>query len=140
MTGLGSLLTPCRQVLILDSCPGGMENTKPPTKKRKLSLSLRQPLKDRNSSRFASPTKRCDLEKAAEGVVLAITRNSTNFAVRTFLSWVEERNKSELEQTIEADILSSNDAERVSFVMHLLVMEVWKADGESIPRLQFATC
>ena len=98
----------------------------PPAKK---SLSLKKPLKDSNSSRSASPTKSDQFDKAAEGVVPANTRNSTNWAVRTFLLCIEERKKRETQEKIEPDILSCNNADRVSFVMRLFVLEVRKADG-----------
>lgn len=92
----------------------------PAAKRRKLNLALKKPLKDCNSTcRFGSPTKTDSLEKAAEGVVPANTRNSTNWPVRTFLSWVEERNKRDTIHKIEPDLLSCNSAERVSYVMRL---------------------
>ena len=109
----------------------------PPAKTRKVSLSLKKPLKDSNSSRFASPTKSDQFDKAAEGVVPANTRNSTKWAVRTFLLWIEERKKRETQEKIEPDILSCNNADRVSFVMR---WRIGKLTEESTPRLQFATC
>ena len=127
-------------VLFLPAFLVSMENKEadsncivPPAKKRKVSLSLRKPLEESNSSRFASPTKSDQLHRAAEGVVPTNTRNSTNWAVRTFLLWVEERNKRETQRKIEQDILSCNSADRVSFVMRLFVMEVRKADGGKYP-------
>ena len=114
-----------------------MENeqdcTVPAAKKRKISLSLKKPLKDNNTSRFASPTKADHFDRAAEGVIPTNTQNSTNWAVRTFQSWVKERNEREVEYKIEPGIFSCNDPERVSFVMLLFVLEVRKADGGKYP-------
>ena len=85
----------------------------PPQKKRRLSLSRKKPLKEVNISRFGSPTKHEDFQKAAEGVVPTNTRHSTKWTVSTFVSWVEERNKRVPEQ-IDCDILCCNDPERLS--------------------------
>ena len=105
----------------------------PPAKTtRRLSLSLKKPLEESNH-RFASPTKPDRISAAAEGVVPANTRNSTNWALRMFLSWAEERNKRDQERKIESDILSCGVADRVSFVMRLFVLEVRKADGGKYP-------
>ena len=111
---------------------GNAEDHNPPIKKRRLSLSRKKPLTEVNSSRFASPTKPDVVEKAAEGVVPENTRQNTRWAVSTFLSWVEERNQRISEQ-IEPDILSSNDAERLSYVLRLFVIEARKVDGKKYP-------
>ena len=98
-------------------------------KKSKEKLSA--PLKDTNSRRFPSPTKPDQLEKAAEGVIRYMnTRNSTNWAVRTFLTWAERRNKREDGEKIPSDVLSCQDPGIVSFVMRAFVLEVRRADGE----------
>ena len=101
----------------------------PPNKKRRLSLSRNKPLREVNASRFASPTKPDEFKRAAEGVVPNNTRQNTKWAVSTFLSWVEERNKRVPDQ-IDCDVLSSNNAERLSYVLRLFVIEARKMDGE----------
>jgi len=111
------------------------ETTKPPSKKRKLSLSRKKPLQEvLNTTRFASPTKLEAVRKAAEGVVPDNTRQNTKWVVSTFLSWVKERNKQvDVEEQIEHDVLSCDDAERVSKVLQLFIMEARRMDGERYP-------
>ena len=104
----------------------------PPNKKRRLSLSCNKPLREVNASRFASPTKPDEFKRAAEGVVPNNTRQNTKWAVSTFLSWVEERNKRVPDQ-IDCDVLSSNNAERLSYVLRLFVIEARKMDCEKYP-------
>ena len=101
----------------------------PPQKKRRLSLSCKKPLKEVNISRFGSPTKHEDFQKAAEGVVPTNTKHSTKWAVSTFVSWVVERNKRVPEQ-IDCDILCCIDPERLFNQLRLFVLEVRKMDGE----------
>ena len=52
--------------------------------------------------------------------------------MRTFLAWIEEHNKRVVEQIV-CDILSSNDAESLSYVLRLFVMEARKVDVEKYP-------
>ena len=60
----------------------------PPQKKRRLSLSRKKPLKEVNISRFGSPTKHEDFQKAAEGVVPTNTRPvRSGLSVPLFLGW-----------------------------------------------------
>uniref|UniRef100_A0A1X7U8S4 Uncharacterized protein n=1 Tax=Amphimedon queenslandica TaxID=400682 RepID=A0A1X7U8S4_AMPQE len=88
----------------------------PPQKKRRVSLRIarigsptKQLAQDREekedelpqkkrrvsprTTRFGSPTKQQAFEKAAEGVVPDNTRQNTKWALHTFTSWLEERNK-----------------------------------------------
>ena len=85
-----------------------------------------------NCSHFGSPTKPDVSMKAAEGVVPMNTKRTTDWAVRVFASWIEECNQC-VEEQIEADILTSNDPERVSYVLQLFVLEARKADSEKYP-------
>ena len=103
-------------------------------KKRRVSLSLKKRKEEKEASRFASPTKRERLEEAALGVVPSNTKHSTDWAVKTFLSWVTERNIRCPDELIEEDILSCcSDAERASYVLRLFVLEVRKQNGEHYP-------
>ena len=102
--------------------------------RRRLSLSLKKPPKQ--DKRFASPIKHELLEKAAEGVVPKNTRHSTTWSVKTFLSWVAERNERVENDKIEDDILFSTDCKRLSYhsyVLRLFVLEARKSNGESYP-------
>ena len=71
------------------------QSNEPPQKKAKLSLKLkrkREPLQEvRNYSRFASPIKDSNYNEVAKGIVSANTKKSTDWAVRVFESWVNER-------------------------------------------------
>ena len=93
-------------------------------KKRRVSLSSKKRKEEKEASRFASPTKRERLEEAALGVVPSNTKHSTDWAVKTFLSWVTERNIRCPDELIEEDILSCcSDAERASYyVLRLLLI------------------
>ena len=82
---------------------------------------------------MASPTKREEVEEAALGAILRNTKHSTDWAVKTFLSWVTERNIRCPDDLIE-DILSCcSDAEHASYVLCLFVLEVRKQNGEHYP-------
>lgn len=108
-----------------------------PQKKTRKSLSFKKSkeklsalLKDTNSRWLLSPTKPDQLEKAAEGVIPMNTRNSTNWAVQTFPTWAEQRNKREDGEKIPLDVLSCQDPGIMSFVMRAFVLEVRRANSE----------
>ncbi len=75
------------------------EKDVPPRKKRRISLSLK-------NNRFGSPTKQKELEKASEGVVPENTKCNTHWALKTFLSWVNERNTrvSKVEEAVDPEV------------------------------------
>ena len=112
------------------------DSADPPNKRTRLSLSLkkkREPLKEVN--RFTSPTKQKQFEKAAEGVVPVNTRCSTNWAIRTFTTWVQERNTRLPEDPVPLadDLLKCDDVETVCKYMRLFVLEARRTDGAPYP-------
>ena len=119
-------------------CTGeGVENEDtPPSKRKCLSLSRnklksRMPLKKTNT-RFASPTKKEAFDAAAESVVPANT-HSTNWAVKTFTAWMQQRNERLPENPVPHDILESKEAIEVCKYMRLFVLETRRADGAPYP-------
>ena len=101
------------------------------SKKPRLSLSLKRP--SRPDARFASPTKPELVEQAAEGVVPTNTKHSTKWAVKTFMSWLKQRNERVPDDQIESSILSCRDHSRLCYVLRLFVLEVRKSNGECYP-------
>ena len=65
---------------------------------KRVSLFLKKPLKEKNASSIASPTRPDKFEKAAEGDIPENTRHSTNWAMRTFMSWSEQCNQNVVEK------------------------------------------
>ena len=108
----------------------GMEKEQldgPPSKTRRLSLSLKRPLREANCSPL--PTHPDLVEKASKGVIPYSTLQNTNWAVGTLLSWVKQRNHLVSEQ-FEPDILSCRDAECLLYVLRLSMMEARKVDNK----------
>ena len=98
----------------------------------RVSLSLKKS-KEKEASQFASPKKRERLEEAVLGVVPSNTKHSTDWAVKTFLSWVTERNIRCPDELIEDFLSCCSDAKRASYVLCLFVFEVRKQNGEHYP-------
>jgi hypothetical protein len=72
------------------------------------------------------------LEKASKGVVTDNTKQSTRWALNTFLTWIIERNKRWPDLRIEIDVfivLSCTDPEHVCYVLLLFVIEEHKVNG-----------
>ena len=82
----------------------------PSKEKEIVAFTEKKTSKEGNCSHFASPTKLYAFTKAAEGVV------PVNQAMRAFLSWIEEHNQ-HVGKQIETNILSSDDPERLSYVL-----------------------
>ena len=115
----------------------------PPTKRSRLCLSLRKRGREPEDHPSRSGGANSVYEKAAEGVIPANTRASTNWCVRTFQTWLEQRNSrtaDSLESNIPPDILQSHDVDAVCKVMRYFVLEVRRIDGERYPRRQFDRC
>ena len=72
----------------------------PPKKKLKFSL--------KSKSRFASPTDKEKFSEAAKGVVPENTKKNNSWAEKTFLVWIEERNKAVPEDPVPIDLLSGH--------------------------------
>ena len=69
-------------------------------------------------------------------VVPANTKASTNWCVRTFNSWLEQRNHQTADNpgsAIPADIIQTHDVDAVSRAMYLFVLEARKADRQCYP-------
>ena len=82
-----------------------------PQKKARLSLKLkkRQPLKEiENSSRFRSPVKESEYSEAAKGVIPTNTKKSTNWAVRVFESWSNERSVRRISYSVMIKLLCAS--------------------------------
>ena len=72
-------------------------------------------------------------EKAAEGVIPANTKSSTNWDVRTFKALVEERNLKASDDPVPLDLLEKPDADKLCMYMRLFVLEARKEDGQPYP-------
>ncbi|XP_011408773.1 PREDICTED: uncharacterized protein KIAA1958-like [Amphimedon queenslandica] len=93
----------------------------------------RESKRAKNEKRFPSPIKSEALQKATEGVVPNNTKQSTRWALNTFLTWARERNKRCPDEEIDETIFCCPDAERVSHVLCLFTLEARKVDGERYP-------
>jgi len=110
----------------------------PPTKKRKMCLSLKRrnataPLKvvSNGRKRFLSSVKEKELIEAGKGVVPRNTRQNTDWATRVFRLWMEQRNgKVPPEEAIPSNILESFDHEVLCKYMRCFVLEVRREDSE----------
>ena len=97
----------------------------PPKKKLKLSL--------KSKSRFASPTDKEKFSEAAKGVVPENTKKNNSWAEKTFLAWVEERNKAVPEDPVPIDLLSCHKPTVVCKYLRYFVLEVRSSTGEKYP-------
>ena len=78
-----------------------------PPKRKKMRLSLRKSAEDRFRKRVTAE----ELSESAKGVVPINTRNFTEWALRNFRPWRENRNKSVLEDHVPEDLFRNTDAE-----------------------------
>ena len=130
----GTDSTHCTLVLHSGSMENKRDGQQPAIKKKRLSLSRKQPLQELNTTRFGSPTKSDTYLSAAEGVIPDNTRLNTKWAISTFLSWIKERNdRVDASEQLDTAILSSKDTDEISRVLRLFVLEVRKVDGERYP-------
>ena len=111
-----------------------MASSEPPQKKQKLSLKLqkREPLKEVNN-RFSSPVKEDVFEEAAKGVIPSNTKKSNLWALRTFESWMKQRNVRMPGDPVPSSILQCHDKSAVCKFMRYFVLEVRREDGSQYP-------
>ena len=141
------------ELLAATSSRDAEDTTENPPKHKKLSLQRstkrftnvatfdqRQvPLKDstnqssRGASRFAEPISSPEREKAARGVIPANTESNTQWAVRTFNAWAQNRSFINPTEAVPVDLLESQDPEVICKWFCRFVMETRKNDGSPYP-------
>ena len=86
-----------------------------------------------NSSRFGSPAKNSDYNKAAKGVVPANIKKSSDRAVKVFESWVNKCDVKKPEDPIPENILECHDCGFLCKYMRYFVLELRKEDWTPYP-------
>ena len=110
------------------------ENCDPtPVKKMRLSSSSCPTPKKVQRQRFEHVTASPELASSSKGFVSRNTEANTQWAVRTFKSWMEWRSTEKPQDPVPEEILSSEDAQVLNKIMALSVIEVRKLDGSKYP-------
>ena len=108
------------------------ENQDPtPTKRIKLSSPSHQNTKE--SKRFEKLAGSPELASSSKGYVPCNTEANTEWAVKTFKSWMEWRNTAKPEDPVPEAILCTDDAQALNKWLSLFVLEARKLDGQKYP-------
>ena len=95
----------CLGMTDFNCCDVESDHDAPPEPKRsKLSLAKKKPLSP--TTRFNTTVTKEEIEKSSKGCIPATTAKSTNWAVRTFLQWLKQRNERIPREAFPMDILS----------------------------------
>ena len=109
------------------------ENEEPPAKRFKPEELHSLEGSSSHCSRFEQLTSSPELAKCSKGFVPPNTQCNTQWAVRTFNSWMEWRNQSKPKNTVPQDILSCTDPQILSKWLSLFIIEARKKSGEKYP-------
>lgn len=101
------------------------ENEEPPSKKPKLSLTL----KKKSSDRFSTD----EFKEAAKGVIPNNTKSSNEWAMRNLAAWSENRNSILPDDPVPKDLLSCTGAAVVCKWLCCYVQETKKENGLPYP-------
>lgn len=74
-----------------------------------------------------------ELEELTSGVVPESTSRSTKWALKTFYSWCEARNKAEDTAGVPSDLLTNPDINLLNKYLAMFAVEARKANGELYP-------
>jgi hypothetical protein len=109
-----------------------MEEDQPPSKKRRLSLSLKRKKTDDTSDRFKMVTD-CEVQEAAKGVVPSNTKKTNQWAIQNFDQWATVRSSKFPDDPVPSDILSCNDPDLLCKWLSRYVMETRQQTGKPYP-------
>ena len=107
------------------------ENDEPVVKRSKIEEVCSVKLS--TNSRFDKLTASPELAKSSKGFVPRNTECNTQWAVRTFTTWMEWRNSCKPEDLVPQDILTSTNAEALNKWLSLFIMEARKKEGSKYP-------
>lgn len=99
----------------------------PPTKRKRLSLSLR------SKDRFKKPALDEELSEAAKGVVPDNTKRRNAWAIRNFVQWAKNRSEETPSDPVPEDILECNDPVVMSKWLCCYVLETRQENGQCYP-------
>ena len=87
-----------------------------------------QPAKKLKLKHFAPPLSELEMTNVEKGPTVKNTQKCTDWAVRVFSEWCEERNTSEAEKC-PADLLDKPSPEAMNYWLSRFVVEARRADG-----------
>ena len=95
----------------------------PPRKKRKAGI----------RDRFVAPLSPSSMERVCKGYVPKNTTKATDWALRVFEQWKENRNYTSPEERVPEKLLEDGNAELLNLWLARFVVEIRRADGEPYP-------
>ena len=121
----------------------GSENTPPKTleesrKRKSLSLKKAEVTKKKrsvleSSEQFSVTVSEQEVSRATKGVIPINTETSTRWAVKNFMDWANNRNKSSGSDPVPIDLLECHDVAKVCSHLCKYVLETRKSDGTKYP-------
>ena len=112
------------------------KENQPPSKKPRLSLSLKKGRKqDNNNSSFSrfGKVSNSELQEATKGVLPANTKKANTWAIKNFTEWKQARDTDHPDDTVPEKLLCLSDTETVCKWLCRYIMETRQENGQPYP-------